>query len=501
MLASASTAHAEWRKFETAHFILYTESNEEKAANLVTRLEAIDRLMHMATSLPDDIDPVKVRIYEMADEAEVQRAMGDDSGMAAGFYTSNSLGPYAVTLRRVISDGGAYFTPEVVLHHEYAHHFMLQYFPANYPGWYVEGFAELIGASKVLDDGRVAYGWPAKYRGGEIVTYWVPLQEILTKPSDKVQPYDVYGQGWAMTHFLTFSKDRSRQLREYLAAMSSGKSSTEAAKVFGDLGKLNAEARAYVGRGSFEYRPVKVALKEPVIERVSSVSPAEAELIPETVAFSDYDLGWYRKDSLRERERKVRESLLERIQRKAARFPGDPYALTLLMEAENVAGHSQAAEVAADRLLALQPGNVRGLVRKSLLLSDAAAKLTGQARLDKAGEARRLAIRANKADPKEPLTYVAFYQSFHQAGQRPSNDAIVGLATAVELLPENTGIRRMLVDEYANERRWSDAIRVLSPIESDTHKSPLAQAVHEKMEWLKAQAAANSGGKPAPSGS
>jgi hypothetical protein len=134
-------------------------------------------------------------------------------------------------------------------------------------------------------------------------------------------------------------------------------------------------------------------------------------------------------------------------------------------------------------------------------LSDAAAKLTGQARLDKAGEARRLAIRANKADPKEPLTYVAFYQSFHQAGQRPSNDAIVGLATAVELLPENTGIRRMLVDEYANERRWSDAIRVLSPIESDTHKSPLAQAVHEKMEWLKAQAAANSGGKPAPSGS
>jgi tetratricopeptide (TPR) repeat protein len=496
LLASTSAAHAEWRKFETAHFILYSQSNTEKATDLVTGLEAIDGLMHMATGLPDNVDPVKVRIYEMADEGEVQRAMGDDSETAAGFYTSNSLGPYAVTLRRVIWSSKD-FTPEVVLHHEYAHHFMLQYFPANYPGWYIEGFAELIGASKIMSDGRVAYGYPAKYRGNDIVAYWVPLQDILTKPSDKVQPYDAYGQGWAMTHFFTFTKARSQQLRQYLAALSSGQSRADAAKVFGDLGKLNAEARAYVQRGSFEYRPVKAALKEPVIERVSDVPPAEADLIPETVAYSDYDLGWYRKDSARESERRTRASLLERIHREVAKFPNDPYALTLLMEAENASGNSQAAEQAADRLLAVQPSSVRGLARKSLLLSDAAAKLTGQARLDKAAEARHLAIRANKADPHEPLTYVAFYQSFHQAGLRPSNDAILGLATAVELLPENTTVRRMLVDEYANQRRWADAIRVLGPLESDTHKSPLAQAIHEKMEWLKAQAAADQGAKPA----
>jgi tetratricopeptide (TPR) repeat protein len=496
MLMLGSAARAEWRTFETAHFIIYSESNDKRASDLASRLESIDKLMHMATGLPDNIEPVKVRIYEMADEGAVQAAMNDDTETVYGFYRSNALGPYAVTVRRVIWGADGMFTPEVVLHHEYAHHFMLQYFPANYPTWYVEGFAELIGASKIMDDGTIAYGWPAKYRGNDIVADWVSLEDILAKPSDKVPPFDVYGQGWAMTHFFTFSKARSPQLRQYLAALSIGKSRAEAAKVFGDLGKLNREARDYVRQGSFEYRPVKVTIAQPVVQRVSPVAPAEAALIPETVAFSDFDLGWIRKPGALEKEREQRTKLLERIRRKAAQFASDPYALALLAEAENVAGNAAAAEAAADRLLAIQPNNVRALVRKSLLLSDAAAKLSGQARLDKAAEARRLAIRANKADPDEVLTYLAFYQSFHKAGVRPPNDAIVGLARAVEVLPDNTTVRRLLVDEFAAQRRWPDAIRVLAPLESDTHKSPLAQSVHEQMEWLKAQLAKDGGAAP-----
>ena len=74
---------------------------------------------------------------------------------------------------------GRYFTPDLVLHHEYAHHFMLQYFPAIYPGWYTEGFAELIGSSKMMDDGRIGYGMPALHRGNDINAYWAPLYRPL----------------------------------------------------------------------------------------------------------------------------------------------------------------------------------------------------------------------------------------------------------------------------------------------------------------------------------
>ena len=485
ILCAGTSANAEWRRYETQHFIIYSEAGDAKATERATKLEKIDGLMRMATGLSSEVQPVKVRIYELADNSQVEAALGPDSEGVAGFYASNVLGPFAVTLRRIID--GEDMSPDIVLHHEYAHHFMLQYFPADYPTWYSEGFAELIGASKILDDGRVAYGFPAKYRGGFIGGEWVPVSDILATPVEKVPPYDVYGQGWVMTHFFTFTKGRSQQLRQYLAALQAGRSRADAAKAFGDLESLDRDAHLYVLKGSFDYKPVDVKIEQPVVERVTTVGPAEAALIPETVAFKDYDVRLVKKESDREQELKHRAALLDRIRTKAARYPNDPYALYLLAEAENLSGNSTAAQAAVDRLLSIDPNNVHGLVRKSLLLSDAAAKLSGQGRLDTAAEARALAVKANKTDADEPLTYVAYYQSYHSAGLKAPQDALGALEGALDKLPDNTQVRRTLVEEYASQKRWEDAIMTLEPIANESHDSPLRAEARERMAQLKAQ--------------
>ena len=490
LLCAASSAGAEWRRFETEHFIIYSESNDKRVNELAGGLEAIDGLMHLATGLTDEVKPVKVRIYEMPDEEAVQAALGDPNSGVAGFYTSNVLGPFAVTLRRDYEASGD-FTPTLVLHHEYAHHFMLQYFPAIYPKWYVEGFAELIGSSKTLPDGRIAYGWPARHRGDEIAADWVNVKDVLLKAPEKLGPFDLYGQGWAMTHFLTFSKQRSPQMRRYLEALTAGKSAAEAAHAFGDLDALNKEARAYLQQGSFAYTPVKVPVHQPVIEKVSPVARAEAALIPETIAFRDVDLSLYRKDGDRERASRQRAAVLKRIREKAAQFPGDPYALYLLAQAENVSGDKHAAEAAVDRLLALQPTHVGAMALKSLLMSDAAEALAGDARKAKASEARHLAMAANSADPDNPLAYVAFYRSYPAAGEPVPPGALEGLFAAVEKLPGNTRVRQLLVDELSTEHRYADAMQVLMPLAADPHESPLRQAAIERMAKLKALAEAS----------
>src|SRR6476661_7687075 len=82
-------ADAAWRKFETAHFIIYSESNDKRVTEFATGLENIDGVMRMATGLPMSGETVKVRIYEMADEGEVQAAMAGENENVAGFYTSN----------------------------------------------------------------------------------------------------------------------------------------------------------------------------------------------------------------------------------------------------------------------------------------------------------------------------------------------------------------------------------------------------------------------------
>ncbi|MBA3667655.1 MAG: hypothetical protein H0W65_08030 [Sphingomonas sp.] len=357
----ARPAAAEWREMETAHFRIFSESSPAEVEKFAARLESYDKLMRMVTGTKEDW-PVKVRIYEVAGLDEVQKALNAPGSGIAGFYSSNALGPYLVTPRKT-GEGGRYFTPKLVLHHEYAHHFMLQYFPAIYPSWYVEGFAELIGSSKMMDDGRIGYGTPALHRGHEINAYWVPLQELLTK--EKIVYLDTYGQGWALTHFLTFDSKRSAKFRQYLAALSKGKSMADAATVFGDLTALNREAHRYVTAGSFQYRPVKVDIAQPVIRDTRILSEGEAKLIPETIAFDDDDLSEFEKASDRKEEQGSRQRNLARIRDKTARFPSDPFAQRLLTEAEYAQGNIAESEAAADRLLAIRPSDRGGLTMKS----------------------------------------------------------------------------------------------------------------------------------------
>lgn len=479
-IANATTAHAQWHVADTAHFAIYSKSSPAEIEELAGRLEAYDKLMRMATSIPEDKAPVKVRIYEVDGTTDIEKALGLNSTGIAGFYHSNILGPFLVTPRK--THFGRSVTPELVLQHEYAHHFMLQYFPAVYPSWYIEGFAELIGSSKMLDDGRIGYGMPAKHRGHDIAAHWVPLQELLTQ--EKVHLLDTYGQGWALTHFLTFDSKRSSQLRQYLLALQAGKSREQASKAFGDLSALNREARRYVTSGAFAYKPVKVAIRRPVIQRKRPLTAGEAALIPEVLAFRDDELSIFRNSGRRARERGLREANLKRIRDKAAQHRNDPFALYLLAEAEAAAGNHPQSEAAVDGLLAIQPKHVRGMARKSLLLSLAALRLQGPERAAMAAKARQLAVRANRLDVDDPLPLIAFYQSFRGTGQRVPPKAVDGLMQAVSTLPGNTSLRQLLVDQLATDGRVAEAIAWLMPIANSPHDSPRREAAREQLASL-----------------
>lgn len=485
-LAMGSPASAEWQEFETAHFRIITESSPAEVEKFAATLESYDKLMRMATGTGED-KPVKVRIYQVAGLNEVEKAVNEPNSGIAGFYDSNSLGPYAVTPRKTTGTG-RYFTPDLVLHHEYAHHFMLQYFPAIYPGWYTEGFAELIGSSKMMDDGRIGYGMPALHRGNEINAYWAPLQDLLSK--EKVHMLDTYAQGWAVTHFLTFDSKRSAQLRKYLTALGKGKSLAEAATAFGDLDELNREARRYVTAGSFEYRPVKVDIARPVIQRGRKLSPAEAALIPETIAFRDGDLSEYRDSSDRNKEASFREHNLGRIRDKTGRFPADPFALHLLGEVEYVQGNYSAAEAAIDRMLAARPGDRAGMTLKSMLLSRRSATLSGDARKSMVIQARNMAVKANRSDPDDPRPLLAYYQSYNLSSEPAPAAAVDGLMQAVSLLPRENAPRQLLVDELAKKGRYDEAMAWLMPVANSPHKSPRREKAREQMEQLKTAKAA-----------
>lgn len=481
-VAASAASDGSWQAVETEHFIIYSKGPPARITKLATDVESFDKLMRMACGLGDDKDVVKVRIYEVDGTDDIERALGVDNTGIAGFYESNILGPYLVTPRKIDTEV-IDFTPALVIHHEYAHHFMLQYFPAAYPDWYIEGFAELIGSSKWLDDGKIGYGMPAIHRGHDIASDWVPLQDLLVK--EKVTYLDTYGQGWALTHFFTFTPQRTKQFRAYLDALAAGKSMKEAAQAFGDLNELNREARRYVTAGSFNYRPVKVDIAQPVIRKTRPLSAAEAALTPEVIAFRDDPLDSYRKPSERERQRKLREANLGRIRQKAQLYPDDAFALYFLTEAENATGNYAQAQAAVDRLLSIQPNHVRAMARKSMLMSRRAATLQGPQRTDLAAGARDLAVKANKIDSIDPLPLLAYYESYRQIGDKVPEQAVMGLMQVVSTLPRDDNLRLRLVDQLESDDRYAEAIGWIMSIANSPHESPQRTAAREKLERLR----------------
>lgn len=479
-LLAPAAASAEWREANTPHFVIWSDSSESELRKFAERLEGVDQLMRKATAPRDDVPVYKVRVFLVSDVGAVQRAYSGKQVNIAGFYTVNEAGPMAVSPRRTGTDN-AVFSADVVLAHEYGHHFMLQYFPDTYPSWYIEGFAELFSTAAPMGGGKFAYGKAASHRGYSLTgSRWLPLRKLMTAAYGELsgEEFDFYGQSWLLTHYLTFDKTRAAQFRNYLRGLGAGQGHAEAAtSAFGDLDALNRDVRKYLEAGSFSYRPVPIEAIDQALIKVRTLSAGEAGLVNETVAM---------RDNVSKKDAAV---WLANIRARTARFPNDRYAHQLRADAEYVADDYAAAIASADKALAIAPGDYRALVRKGLAQLRIADDLEGAAADAKVKQARGWIVAANKAAPEEPLPLVAFYQSQRMTG-RVSPLAVDGLIKAVALVPQDDGFRMMLVAQLAEDKRYSEAIAYLGPLAFSPHASGGQKAALKLYEELKSKRAA-----------
>ncbi len=380
----AMPAHAEWREAETKHFRLFGDQSEKELLKSAERLEALHYLLSIATGVAgNDASAVKVNVFFVADTSAVERVYGRGGANVAGFYYPSDLGAVAVSPRNASNDGS--FTGQTVLFHEYAHHFMLQYMPAAYPSWFVEGFAEIAATTSFERKGLITYGKAASHRQYEIeFADFYPTRKMLDGSYLKAKrgtPTFSYGQAWLLTHYLLLSDKRPGQFRKYLTAINQGKSFEEAATVFGDLETLHRETRIYAEGRSFPYKAPALPATLTADVKFRTLSPSEAALIVERIQIERKTRELRFKDKAdtdaAEAERKA---WFAALRTKVAKFGSDPYALRLLADAECKGDYHDRCLAAADAVLAVAPADPRAMMRK------------GQAMLalskDKDGDAR-----------------------------------------------------------------------------------------------------------------
>jgi hypothetical protein len=465
ILCAHTAAAAEWLEATSKHFIIYSKGSPEKLRETVANLEKYDFMLRAVSNLgPQKQDPPKIKIYMMRNAAEVGATMSPPVPGVAGYYTSSPRGTMAVSTRAA-TGGDQGLRAQEVLFHELAHHFMYQYFPATYPSWYSEGFADYYGTARILEKDVIEVGHAVQNRYLSFAdNSWLPLEKLLTAKSyaDVAGNLDLlYAEGWLLVHYLGSAKARQGQLQKYLQMINAGMPYEKARdEAFGPGAKqLNSELQAYATKRQImairlPFKPIDVG---PITIR--EMSPAENALLLHDIALGRGVL-----------QREAGKFAAE-VRSDSASYQDDPYALRILTEAERAAGGNEAAARAVDRWLAVQPQAPLALMHKAELQIDGLRK-AGKYQGPVWEDARKLILAAAKGAPRNPQILVSYYDSFVAQGMLPPAGAQNALVRAFELVPQDSQLRHKVAADFESRNMIEDAIATIKPAALVLHGAP-----------------------------
>lgn len=485
LMIGAGNAHAAWWQAQTRHFTVYSEGNDAKLRGFAERLEKFDFLLRHLTRVDNPDAGAPVKVYLLSSEAKV-KALARNPNIG-GFYRTSDRNAFAV-LSREGKSSQFDFGAEEVLFHEYAHHFMLHHFPAAYPAWYVEGFAEFFSVVKFDKDGAIHFGLvPMARVPGLVLASPYPVKNLFARDTDGLSLRDgdrYYGTAWLLTHFYHYNKTgRYEEIKHYLDEVANGVPDLKPDSYFaGGLDGLEKDLKAYMrGRLSGSvFRPT--AMQTGAID-VRPVDEPQGVLVEDELRL----INGPRTEDL--------PGIVNAIRATAAKYPASAYAFALLAEAEWAAEEKERALADADRAVALDPHSARGhAVRAEALLERAQDS-------DKAEEwqaALTAIVSANRADTEDPVPLALFYRYHVMRGGRMPQIGYDGLEKAFSLLPQSPTYRMNYAHALSIRGDYAQASALLDPIAYSPHGSDMRESVLRLKAELDAKAAEKAQGNPAP---
>jgi tetratricopeptide (TPR) repeat protein len=425
-----------------------------------------------------------VTIYVVRNERMVRKlyGSGSDNRYVRGFYRPRAGGSLAI-IPPIDVAGRKPSESELVLMHEYAHHFMAENAPYLVPRWYGEGFAEYFATARFETNGAVGLGLPAQHRAQELLEARdVSIEQLLDSKlyaAFKSKNYDnFYGRSWLLFHYLFTDDDRRKQLVDYLNRLNRGEAELAAATAaLGDLKALDKALDAYLRQPRMLY--IKVPPDRLSVGKITVRRLSEGEAASMTV----------RVRSKRGVDEQIAAEVVQEAREVAAKYPDEPAVQAALAEAEFDVDNDEAAIQAADKALAAAPDNMTALIQKGYALTRMAAK----AKSDEAWKtARRHFVSVNKIENDHPVPLIYYYLGFLQQDKEPTQIAVDGLEWALELAPYDGNVRMMVARRQMKEKRFADAIRTISPLAYNPHARPDNPAIallEKAREELAAQSA------------
>ena len=471
---------ADWWEAETDHFIVKSRDSEGETREFAEELERYDGALRIMQGMEVQGDvgrPNKVTIFRFGDSGNIAVLAGAPGSGIAGFYIPRAGASVAFVPANEDSRSRSIIWQRSkndldgmsVLKHEYAHHFMMQYFPGAYPRWYVEGYAELVATIRFLDDGSFHVGDPPQYRAYQVLQMRsFPLDDMLDANHELtgLEAYQHYGTGWLLSHYLNFDDEGRAQLTTFLQALAQGEDSlTAARRIFGDLGELQRKLLKY-RHGHFPGLNVKPAnFVEPKVT-MQLLGPDELAFIDEEMLL------------LRGVDKKEAEDIRDKIAGRLDRFPESAHAHLLLAQASLDADDYEGANETATRATELAPDLLEGWLLRGLATMEQAAPGEDEAVGDEvlADTAREYLARAASLDRTDPRPLIAYYQTYLTTGVAPPDQAIIALEQAYDRSGSDQAYRMLLARQLLTEEQFDSARTVVMPVAFSGHATGEAAA-------------------------
>lgn len=480
-------ALADWRRAETTHFVVYSNGSERGLRDYAVKLERFDALLRILNAGMEPPTGVrKLPVYLVDNRRELQTIQPGLADSVAGFYRASPRDIRAVLVRGESDD---------VLLHEYVHHFMSHNSPGSYPGWFREGYAEYFMTATVDGRGNATFGFPNMGRLRTLQQQrWMPLEQLLSATPNALerrgQRWSFYAQSWLLTHYLLSDPDRMRGLNAYLLARRRPGADpvTTLTDALGTTPEaLTRDLRSYMGR--LRYAELTVPALDPAVEVTRLPDSAD-------------DLMLVGLDVLDGAPDDKGPELLSQVRSAASRHPDDPFAQTVLGQAEIAWGDAAAGDAALAAALTTDPDWVEALLASAHRHISAGDEMDDPAaRITRYRQAQELLARAHRADPTDYRVLGTLARIRKSAEDYPTPNDLETLRTAVFHAPQVTYLRGEAADAMIAVGEDAEALYYLLPIANDPHGGALAERAQERIDAILARraSAASASGTAQPS--
>lgn len=243
---------ADWLRAESKHFRMLASTSKAVATSKLQDLERMHEAMLMALRVQETLVRSPFPIVLSDDPDIIGQAVPHlrQRGMA-GVFMSGVDGSVAFAVNYPWHQNFS----GTVLFHEYAHRVQAQYARGAYPVWFVEGFAEFFGSSRIQKEG-IEVG--AANAGAAVLLErsWLPPEQLLKPDFRATGDKDVndryfalfYAQSWLLTHYALKDPGRKQRFEGYFRRIGAGEDPLAAFEPATGiaLNKLNGELRRYM---------------------------------------------------------------------------------------------------------------------------------------------------------------------------------------------------------------------------------------------------------------